>query len=57
MKERQKIKKPEKQLSGSLKVEPDVLKEVKAYCKENGILVSYFGTEALKDRLNKMKQK
>lgn len=57
MKERKKPSKTEKQLSGSLKVEPDVLKEVKAYCKENGILVSYFGTEALKDRLQKMKHK
>lgn len=48
-------KKTVKQLSGSLKVDPSTLKEVRDYCKAHGILVSHFGTEALKDRLLRVK--
>jgi hypothetical protein len=50
-------KKMIKQSSGSLKVEPDVLREAKEYCKTNGILISFFGTEALREKLQKVKIK
>jgi hypothetical protein len=50
-----KKKKIIKQPSGSLKVDHKVLKEVKDYCKSHGILVTHFGTEALKDRLLRVK--
>ena len=41
--------------SGSIKVNGSILNEVKDFCKENGILMYRFGTEALKDRLNKLR--
>jgi hypothetical protein len=50
-------KKMVKEPSGSLKVDYRVLVEVTNYCKENGIKVTFFATEALKDRLNKEKSK
>ncbi len=46
-----KAKKP----SGSVKIDPDILNEAKNYCKANGILITFFGTEAFKDRLEKVK--
>ena len=54
MKERRKII---KEPSGSVKVEPTVLIEVTNYCKEHGIKVTFFATEALKDRLKNEKSK
>lgn len=54
MKEKKKIT---NEPSGSVKVEPSVLKEVTNYCKENGIKVTFFATEALKERLKKEKVK
>lgn len=54
MKERKKII---KEPSGSVKVDPSVFKEVAAYCKEHGIKVTFFATEALRDRLKKEKSK
>jgi len=50
-------KKPLKEPSGSVKVDPSVLIEVTNYCKEHGIKVTFFATEALKDRLKKEKTK
>lgn len=54
MKEKKKII---KEPSGSIKVEPSVLIEVTNFCKENGIKVTFFATEALRDRLKKEKSK
>jgi len=54
MKEKKKII---KEPSGSVKVDPSVLVEVTNYCKENGIKVTFFATEALRDRLKKEKSK
>lgn len=54
MKEKKKII---KEPSGSVKVEPTVLTEVTNYCKENGIKVTFFATEALRDKLKKDKLK
>lgn len=51
MKEKKKIKNS----SGSVRVDPEVLKEAKSYCKENGILVTFFTTEAIKDKLKKLR--
>lgn len=54
MKEKKKII---KEPSGSLKVDPVVLTEVTNYCKDNGIKVTFFGTEALKKHLAYLKSK
>jgi hypothetical protein len=50
-------KKLDKTPSGSLKIDPSVLNEAKEYCKKNGIIVSFFGTEALREKLNRVKSK
>lgn len=50
-----KVTKNKKVASGSLKVDPSVLSEVKAHCKEKGILLSYFATAAIKEKLVKEK--
>lgn len=54
MKEKKKLT---KEPSGSIKVDPGVFTEVSNYCKEFGIKVTFFATEALKDRLKKEKSK
>jgi hypothetical protein len=46
-----KIKK--KTRSGSLRVEPSVLADTKKICKQKGILVSFYATEALKEKNQK----
>lgn len=38
--------------SGSMKVDPYVLQEAKEYCKENGLVLHRFVTEALNNKLN-----
>jgi len=50
-------KKSSKEASGSLKVDPVVLAEVTSYCKDHGIKVTFFGTEALKKHLSFLKSK
>lgn len=50
-------KKQPKQMSGSLRVDPEVLQEAKQICKEKGLLVSFFGTEALREKIKKEKSK
>lgn len=47
------MKKQKKEKSGSVKIDPSVLEEAKLYCKKNGVLISYYATEAIKDRLKK----
>lgn len=47
--------KKSKQPSGSLRADPDITKEIKLFCKDNGILMYHFVTEALKDKLYKLK--
>jgi hypothetical protein len=46
-------KKTTKVPSGSIKVDPSVFVEVTNYCRANGIKVTFFATEALKDKLKK----
>lgn len=41
--------------SGSVKVDPKVLKDARAHCKQNGILLNFFATEAIKEKLEKSK--
>lgn len=43
--------------SGSLKADPKVVASVKKYCKDNGLLLTWFATEALKEKLAKEKIK
>lgn len=50
-------KKQTKQPSGSLRIDPAVLLEAKKICKERGILLSFFGTEAVKEKVEKEKTK
>ncbi len=42
--------------SGSMKVDPFVLKEAKEYCKEHGLILNRFVEDALKERLNEVSQ-
>lgn len=54
MKEKKKII---KEPSGSVKVDPAVLLEVTNYCKERGIKVTFYVTEAMKEKLKHDKLK
>jgi hypothetical protein len=47
--------KQKKTKSGSVKIDPKVLGEAKEYCKSNGLVVGFYTTEALKERLHKDK--
>lgn len=42
------MKQKKKELSGSVKIKPEVLKEAKDICKTNGILMSHYVTEAVR---------
>ena len=44
------------ELSGSVKIETTVYKEVSDYCKEHGLKVTFFVTEAAKEKLQKEKK-
>jgi len=39
--------------SGSIKVNPNILSQVRRFCKEEGVLVSHFATVALMEKLSK----
>lgn len=39
--------------SGSVKVDPKALKDAKKHCKTNGVKLSFFVTEAIKEKLEK----
>jgi len=54
MKEKKKLKVP---TYGSLRIDPAVLLDMKKYCKDNGILITHFATEALRQHLQKVKSK
>ena len=47
----------EKGISGSLKVDHKVLKKARKYCKDNGLLIYHFATEAINEKLEKLKCK
>lgn len=49
------MKKTKKERSGSVKVDPPILESAKVYCKQNGILVSFYVTEAIREKLKKDK--
>lgn len=49
------MKTKKKKMAGSLRVDPDVLEQVVKYCKDNGIKISFFATEAVKEKLQKSK--
>lgn len=42
--------------SGSLKIDSKILKASKEYCKRNRILLNQFATEAIKEKLKKVKK-
>lgn len=43
--------------SGSVKILPEVHLKLVNHCKESGTLISYFVTEAVKEKLEKQKSK
>ncbi len=43
--------------SGSVKILPNIHSQLVNHCKEHGILISYFVTEAVKEKLEKQKSK
>ncbi len=45
------MKKKKKVASGSVKVDPDTLEKVRILCERNGIKLSFFATEALKEKI------
>lgn len=51
------IKEHKMSKTGSVRIEPDVLHKVKEFCKSRGILVSFFLTEAAKEKMQKEKSK
>jgi len=47
--------KAKKEKSGSVKVDPKILTEAKDHCKSNGLIIGYYATEALREKLQKDK--
>jgi predicted DNA-binding protein len=52
-----KLKDYKKSKTGSVKVDPETLNEAKKFCKAKGILVAYFVTEAIKEKIQREKSK
>lgn len=50
-------KKTIKQPSGSVKMDVKVLTDAATYCKENGIKITFYVTEAVKEKLSKDRSK
>ncbi len=46
-----------KSKTGSVRVDPDALNKAKDHCKSRGILLAYFVTEAIKEKIQREKQK
>lgn len=46
-----------KSKTGSVRVDPDTLNRAKEHCKSKGILLAYFVTEAIKEKIQKEKSK
>lgn len=47
--------KKEKPKSGSIKIDSAVYLDVLDYCEKNGIKITFFATEAMKDKLRSLK--
>lgn len=41
--------------SGSVKIEPEIYREAAAYCDKKGLKITFFATEAVKEKLQKEK--
>lgn len=50
-------KKTTKKPSGSVKMDSNVLIDAASYCKDNGIKITFYVTEAVKEKLLKDKSK
>lgn len=48
--------KDEKNSSGSIKIDPEVHKKVSDYCREHGIKVTFFATQALSKELERVEK-
>lgn len=49
------MKRKKKGKTGSVKIDPEVLNEVKSHCKPKGVMVHFFMTEAAKEKLEREK--
>lgn len=49
------MKTKKKKMTGSLRIDPDVLELFVKYCKDKGIKVSFYATEAIREKLQKSK--
>lgn len=52
MKEKDKKEEP----TGSVKIDPEVYTEVSDYCKQNGLKITFFTTEAVREKLRAIKE-
>lgn len=43
--------------SGSVKIEPEVYREVADFCDKKGLKITFFATEAVQEKLQKEKAK
>lgn len=50
------MKEEEKVKTGSVKIDPDVYNDAAEYCKSNGIKMTFFATEAVKEKMQKLKE-
>lgn len=46
-----------KSKTGSVRVDPEALNKAKEHCKSKGVLLAYFVTEAIKEKIQKEKSK
>lgn len=49
------MKEKEKPTSGSVKIDPEVYQEVAEYCESNGLKITFFVTEAMREKMDKVK--
>jgi hypothetical protein len=50
------MKEKERPTSGSIKIDPEVYREVWDHCEKNGIKITFFATEAMKEKLFKLEK-
>lgn len=50
------VVKDEKTLSGSIKIDPEVYKKVADYYQSKGIKITFFATETLSEKIEKLQK-
>lgn len=46
--------KDKKKVSGSIKIDPEVYKKVADYCQSKGIKITFFATETMSEKIEKL---